>query len=389
MQFPQMFQTFYSGVEDKMGEGREDAREAFNRAMDLQDSDYKSNRGEVMLGSNQTFTTVRDGFGISDPTHKRTREKMGMGLSDNPVRRAGEFVGVLGSDIVEDRTRELWWLLNAAQAIGTVSLEASLKKHAPDLYKKDELYMTEYGELTKDPLEGKPIKSDKAAMITGLAYQDENQQVRPKKHISKTKGGQWQIARHQPGHISMLNVPIGFAINSGIGLMNPFGGQEGYKAVFESEDDPSKTSNILGEVGAKYILGRTGNLLPWDEFKKVRPDVSKDEYMRYKAFKFEKEGDFDLSDGDATLPTGIIKYTNEGIHGPEVQFLGRSLPLATAVMPAAATIAGTTYGARKGGIRGGLLGGFGSAGVSMLAGNLIEGERRRRNSAENERDTIN
>ena len=145
----------------------------------------------------------------------------------------------------------------------------------------------------------------------------------------------------------------------------------------------------LVRLEQKYILGRTGNLLPWDEFKKVRPDVSKDEYMRYKAFKFEKEGDIDLSDGDVTLPTGIIKYTSEGIHGPEVQFLGRSLPLATAIMPAAATIAGTTYGARKGGIRGGLVGGFGSAGVSMLTGNLIEDERRRRNAAENERDTIN
>ena len=48
--------------------------------------------------------------------------------------------------------------------------------------------------------------------------------------------------------------------------------------MLPSEEDPSKTNNVLGEVAAKYILGRTGNLLPWDEFKKVRPDVSKDEY---------------------------------------------------------------------------------------------------------------
>ena len=67
--------------------------------------------------------------------------------------------------------------------------------------------------------------------------------------------------------------------------------------MFESEDDPSKTSNVLGEVAAKYILGRTGNLLPWDEFKQVRPDVSKGEYMRYKAFKFDKEADFNPLDG--------------------------------------------------------------------------------------------
>ena len=34
-----------------------------------------------------------------------------------------------------------------------------------------------------------------------------------------------------------------------------------------------------------------------------------------------------------TLPGGIIKYTNEGIHGPEVQYLGRSAPLTTGVVP--------------------------------------------------------
>ena len=89
----------------------------------------------------------------------------------------------------------------------------------------------------------------------------------------------YQKRRHDPGHVDLLQIPAGIAINSGIGLLNPFGGQEGYKAVFESEEDPTKTSNVLGEIAAKYILGRTGNLLNWDDFKKVRPDVSKDEYM--------------------------------------------------------------------------------------------------------------
>ena len=38
-------------------------------------------------------------------------------------------------------------------------------------------------------------------------------------------------------------------------------------------------------------MGRTGNLLPYDEFSKVRPDVSKDEYGRYQAFKYDKNTD--------------------------------------------------------------------------------------------------
>ena len=87
-------------------------------------------------------------------------------------------------------------------------------------------------------------------------------------------------------------------------------------------------------------------MLPYDEFKKVRPDVSKDEYMRYKAFKFNKEGDIDLTDGDFTVPTGILKGTMDGIHGPELQFLGRSLPVATAILPTIAAGIGTVAGAR-------------------------------------------
>ena len=162
--------------------------------------------------------------------------------------------------------------------------------------------------------------------------------------------------------------------------------------MFEDEEDPSKTSNVLGEVGAKYVLGKTGNLLAWDDFKQVRPDVSKDEYMRYKAFKFDNDMDLNpFDDGKAVLPAGIAKYTNEGIHGPEVQFLGRSLPIATGILPTAAAIAGTALGAKRGArgrtsVRDGLIGGTGALAVSSGIGNLIEGERRRRNQEENERD---
>jgi hypothetical protein len=183
--------------------------------------------------------------------------------------------------------------------------------------------------------------------------------------------------------VESLAIPAGIAVNSSIGLLNPFGGQEGYKAVFEDEDDASKTSNAVGEVAAKYILGKTGNLLPWDEFKKVRPDVSKGEYMAYKAFKFDNDLDANPMDGDLVAPAGILKYTDEGIHGPEVQFLGRSLPIATGIMPTAAAIAGTAYGARRGGVRGGLTTGLLSTGAAMLTGSIIENERRKRNAAEN------
>ena len=187
--------------------------------------------------------------------------------------------------------------------------------------------------------------------------------------------------RH-PGHIEMLAIPTGIATNAAMGLMTPFGGAPGYEAVIPREDDPSKTANVLAEVASKYILGRTGNLLPYDEFKKVRPDVSPEEYRAYKAFKYDKSIDLNpFDDGEVTLPAGVAKATADGIHGPEVQFLGRSLPLTTAGVPFLGAVAGTALGARYGrsATRAGFLGGMAGLSAGLAAGHTIEGERRRRN----------
>jgi hypothetical protein len=146
----------------------------------------------------------------------------------------------------------LYWLINAPQAVGDIISEEIIARNRTDLYHL-----------------GKP-------QPTGKTYPDGS----PKTIRRGKYGG--------PGAIQAMSIPAGIAINTGLGLMTPFGGAEGYKAAVPSEEDPSKTSNVLGEVAMKYIMGRTGNLLPYDDFVKVRPDVSGDEYGRYKAFKFDK-----------------------------------------------------------------------------------------------------
>ena len=114
--------------------------------------------------------------------------------------------------------------------------------------------------------------------------------------------------------------------------------------------------------------------------------------MKYKAFKFDKSADFDLTDGDITLPTGVLKYTTEGIHGPEVQFLGRSLPLTTGFLPFGTALAGAALGVRprrgenplkaptaRRGLIGSTIGLAAGGGLGLL----IESERQRRNMREN------
>ena len=366
------------GAADAFGQGREDHRAAARLAREGRGEEIEGTKIGQMMASNRTATLLRELVGAANKEDIAAREAMGLGLSDDRATRTGQILGTLAGDIVQDRGRELWWLLNAPQATANVIQEVALKRKAPELYQASPI---------RDG-KGNPIQSLRGAVVAGKAKGDGTL----KAGVSR-KGKTYMERNYQPGYVDALSIPAGIAINSGIGLLNPFGGQEGYKAVLESEEDPNKTSNVLGEVASKYILGKTGGLLPWDEFKKVRPDVSKDEYMRYKAFKFDNEGDLNPLDGDVVLPTGVLKYTNEGIHGPEAQFLGRSLPVATALLPAAAAIAGTAQGARIGAqsgraVRGGMIGGMASLALGSLAGNVIENERRRRNQAENERDKM-
>ena len=138
----------------------------------------------------------------------------------------------------------------------------------------------------------------------------------------------------------------------------------------------------------KIVRGRQGRCR-YNEFNQVRPDVSPGEYNKYQAFKYDKNVDLDPTDGDITLPGGAIKATTEGIHGPELQFLGRSLPVTTGVVPYLSALAGGVAGARYGqrtnrAAIGGLTGGMGGLVTGQVVGNIIEQERRRRNSVENE-----
>ena len=111
-----------------------------------------------------------------------------------------------------------------------------------------------------------------------------------------------------PGDVNSLLIPSGIAINTGLGLMTPFGGAEGYEAALPSQDDKTKTENVIGEVAMKYVMGRTGNMLPYEEFKKVRPDVSPAEYRAYKAFKYDKATDLNpFDDGKVGVMGGAFK----------------------------------------------------------------------------------
>ena len=379
--FQNMLKRVKAGFKDRYEEGREDYRQAYYAARELRGKDPEDARIKTTMATNPTAVMVRDLINKSEPTYKGVRSEMGMGLSDDIPTRIGQIGGTVANDLTQDHSRNLWWLLNAPQAAGNVVNELALSIANPDLFSH-----TNTG-LSVPVMEGnKPKVYQKqeytaenknkydAAVSAGLISKEGVK----RKGVGQ-KDGTYTKRKYSPGDVAALAIPTGIAINAGIGLLNPLGGSGGYAAAIPSSEDPAKTDNAILEVAAKYILGKTGNLLPYEEFSKHRPDVSREDYNRYKAFKWDKEADYNvLDDGQMTLPTGVAKFTMEGIHGPELQFLGRSLPATTTLVPYLGALAGGVAGVqRKRPIKGGIIGGLGGLAAGSGLGIIAEELRRR------------
>jgi len=211
----------------------------------------------------------------------------GMGEVPTSSLRAGasQAGGALLSDATSDGARNIWWFLNAPQALGSLAVLAALHQGG-ELFRGD-----------------RPI-DDKGPLL-------------------KHRG--LRLAATMPAVLG-ITMAVGNA-----------GRMPGYKAAVPSAADPTQASDPLAEAVTRYFLGRSGALLPYEDFVKERPDVSRDEYERYKAYLF----------GNASP----LKATLEGIHGPEVTFMGKSIPVATGLLPAVAAAVGAGYGIRRGGQR--------------------------------------
>lgn len=199
-------------------------------------------------------------------------------VGDKFSAAAAQTAGVAAADLATDGLRNIWWFLNAPQALASIAV----------------LQAVHGGGAAEKPI------GEKGPLL-------------------KTRG--MRLAATVPAIIGM-SLGIGNAAR-----------QPGYSAVLPSENDRTVSTDPLAEAGSRYFLGRTGALLPYDDFVKERPDVSKGEYEAYKAYLFGN-----------SMP---IKATLDGIHGPEVNFMGKSIPLATGVLPAVAAVLGARYGVNK------------------------------------------
>tara|TARA_B100001769_G_scaffold274964_1_gene275014 strand:- start:1709 stop:2974 length:1266 start_codon:yes stop_codon:yes gene_type:complete len=398
---------FREGFGRDFSVGREQTQAIANEARKRAGLPKEMPQIDSYFANHPTAYRTRELLGKADPHYLDVRAERGMGLSDDLATRAGQLAGTVGRDIVEDGSRSLWWLLNAAQAAGNVAAEKTLHRanmgkfydpaaplnpnliQGKDYYRDADGNMLDSGSVDKALKEGLvnlvpdtdgargAMKFEPAAGVTYV--QDPNN---PDKKVF-AKSNYSAVQQKLP------LIATGLGVNTAIGLMNPFGGAEGYKAVIPSDEDPSVSENVPLEVGMKYLLGRTGGILPYSEFVKVRPDVSPEEYKAYKAYKGSRAADLNLMDGDFALPY-VLKGTTDGIHGAEIDFLGRSIPVNTGVIPIASSIAGAALGSRIpkgkniGPLMGATAGSFAGLGAGNIVGGLLEAERRRRNEIENE-----
>ena len=390
-EFKDYLSRIKAGAKDAYGEGREDYSQAYYEARDLKKKGINATRISHMLGTNPTFVRARELLGLANNEDVEVRRQMGLGLNKDRATKIGQVLGTIGNDLTQDHTRSAWWLLNAPQAAANVINEEALNAVNPELFKAEEIQTADgkYAQEISFDSNGEPVKN--RAFQNAIDNNLIDKETGRKRKGVGAKNGYYTRRKYAPGDVAALGIPTGIAINAGIGLLNPLGGSGGYEAVIPNAQDKTRTDNVLLEIGTKYILGRTGGMLPYNEFKKHRPDVAKGEYNAYKAFKYDKNLDLNITDGDFTLPTGVLKGTTDGIHGAELQFLGRSLPLNTTGVPFVSALIGGAIGARRGSkrpIKHGFIGGMSGLAAGGGAGLLLENERQRRNGISNFGNTV-
>lgn len=341
---------------------------------------------------------------LDDPVVKehlsRTAQKYRQRIGNTPTaQKVGYAAGTMANDFINNSSRSVWWLINAPQAIADITSEVAVNTANPSFFGDEEL-----ADLDKAVNDGllryRPVVEPNPDFSAPPGSREAEREARanPENYIpgspgvNYNKGSRtWSRRRYNPNVINVASMlPAALAVNAGIGLL---GRREGYAATVPSDDDERKSSNLIAEMGSRYLLGREGRLLDQEDFLLERPDVSAKEYSQYKGYLRDRDIDLNPFDDGKVNFGGVLKTNPDGIRGAEVSFMGKSLPVNDTILPAATAIAGTTLGAylpRRLGMKSkarsvaSLLGG-GMAGLAAGsgAGAVIEDERRRRNFQEN------
>jgi hypothetical protein len=226
--------------------------------------------------------------------------------------KAGYVAGRLVHDIVNDGSRVPWWVLNhpMAQTAVASDLAADAAGLNPDYGVYEQLRSARGDEISR------PAIDEEFAADMGFSFRGEG------------KGVPLGLARKVPAIIASSAL-LATSGNSDFANIAGGGRQPGFESILPVEGDKTQSANPLGELGIRYMFGRTGRLLPWEEFTAERPDVSPTDYGNYRAYQY--------SSGPLL---GIAKATSRNVDAePEFAMMGFRVPLS-----AASTVGGTLIG---------------------------------------------
>jgi hypothetical protein len=235
------------------------------------------------------------------------------------VGGVGDFVGRLGADLAGNFSRNFWWKNN-------------------------------------HPLGVADSVGEKAVMVNGLPYG------------YQTLGG---------AALALGVLPV-LSGNLDITNLGQGGRPQGYQALFPNPIDQTQTTNQFGELLGRYVLGRKGNILPYEKFVEERPDISPENYAAFKGSTGWMNKDFfGLQDTPAqNLVAGIVAGGLLGAYRKRGRYQdGELTPRVTkrmgtydgkyVEMPDKLE-QGTVDRLMGGAVRGGLLGGLAGAAVAPL-----------------------
>jgi hypothetical protein len=227
------------------------------------------------LGEGWNYSHDKSGFARSAIWHRAPKDVY---QDLTPVERAGFAAGRVAGDVVGEGSRSLLWRIQPEDVVGTKTAESL-----------DRLGLAK-------PTQATAAKTATLAMALGA------------------------------GNLALNN-------------LGEAGRPEGFAATEADPNDPRKTTNVPLEYINRAVLGRTGRLLPWDQFHAEKPDVDYDAYQKYQEY---------LKDSGPAF--GIVKGTWDGIDGPEVRVAGYRLTPGAVLAPLA-VVGGAMALARKGVLR--------------------------------------
>lgn len=261
------------------------------------------------LGDNRLVSMVRDSaLAFGDRGYRQAFSDPRVGAAG----KAGYVAGRFAHDLINDGSRVPWWVLNHPMAQTAVA--ADLGADASGLNPNYDAY---HQELDARNVEASRPAID-AAFAADMGFS----------HRGQGAGVPLGLARKLPAVIASSAL-LATSGNSNFANITGGGRLPGFEAVMPVDGDKTQSSNPLLELGARYMFGRTGRVLPWEEFTEERPDVAPGDYGAYRAYQF-----------NSGPLLGIAKATSRNIDAePEFTMMGFRVPLS-----AASTVGGTLIG---------------------------------------------